>query len=281
MERFNANVGPFQSTLEKTPKVFESVGVNLSVNVAFGMVNNLMCESLLLESHIGHECIGVDRAACCDVTVDFSMHFFFATVAYDVSANFSTTFQDAHDGSFILGASLSNPAIALFGMHVSGKTTNKSLVYFDFAIRSTEFQESLTLHCQPNSVEHEPCGFLSDAKSAANFIGTHAVLAVRNHPNSDKPLVEWKRRILKDSPDLCRELPFGMDTLALPLALILEEHDILTSAGGAHHDAIRPADFHHEVKAIIGIVEEDNRLLEGFWLGTHGVPHKPNVPNGV
>jgi hypothetical protein len=102
MKRFDADVGAFQSTLEQAPKVFESIGVNLPVNVAFGMANNLMCESLLLESHIGHERIGVDRAACCDVTVDFSMHFFFATVAYDANANFSTTFQDTHDSSLDL-----------------------------------------------------------------------------------------------------------------------------------------------------------------------------------
>src|ERR1700688_4835498 len=154
------------------------------------MVNNLMCESLLLESHIGHERIGVDRAACCDVTVDFSMHFFFATVAYDANANFSTTFQDTHNSSLVFGASLGNPALALIGMHVSGKAADESFINFYFAIRPTKFNDTLTLHCQTDAMQHEPCGFLSDSKSAAHFVGTDSVLAVCNHPNSDKPLIE-------------------------------------------------------------------------------------------
>src|ERR1700688_1552260 len=245
------------------------------------MVNNLMCESLLLESHIGHERIGVDRAACCDVTVDFSMHFFFATVAYDANANFSTTFQDTHDSSLVFGSSLGNPTLALIGMHVSGKTTNESFVYFNFAIRPAEFNETLALHRQTDAMQHEPCRFLSDAKSAANFVGTNAVLAIGNHPNSDKPLVERQRGIFKDSPDLCRELPFGMDTLALPLALILEEHDILTSAGRADHDAIRPTYFDHEREAVVGVCEANDDLLGRVGLGTLGFPHKPNLLNGV
>jgi hypothetical protein len=63
--------------------------------------------------------------------------------------------------------------------------------------------------------------------------------------------------------------------------LVLEEHNVIALTSGASNDAIGPADFNHEVEAIVGIVEVDNRLLKGLWLGTHGVPHKPNVLNGV
>jgi len=41
VERFHAYVGAFDSTLQKTPKVFESVGVNLPINIPFGMVDAL------------------------------------------------------------------------------------------------------------------------------------------------------------------------------------------------------------------------------------------------
>lgn len=52
MERFHANVGAFESALEQAPKIFESVGVNLPVNIPLGMVNNLVSESLFSKSLI-------------------------------------------------------------------------------------------------------------------------------------------------------------------------------------------------------------------------------------
>ena len=162
------------------------------------------------------------------------------------------------------------------GVHESGRTTNESLVYFDFAVRSTEFQERAILHCKTDAVKHEPSRLLSDAKSTAHFIGTDSVLAVRNHPNSNKPLVQANRRILEDSPDLDRKLPMMMDGLALPLALILQEHNIITLTSGAGNDAIGPAELDHELQAIVGVGEVDDGLLKSLWFGAHGVPHCQN-----
>jgi hypothetical protein len=73
MEWLDANIGSLQLALEQTPEVFESVGVNLPVNVPLGVVDNLMLESLRFESLIGHECIGVDRTACLNVSANVLM----------------------------------------------------------------------------------------------------------------------------------------------------------------------------------------------------------------
>jgi len=73
MELFHAHVGSLESALQETPEVFEAVGMNLPVNVFFRMVNHLVLESLFLESLIGHECIGVDRAACFDVSANVAL----------------------------------------------------------------------------------------------------------------------------------------------------------------------------------------------------------------
>jgi hypothetical protein len=62
MERLYCNVRAFQSALEQAPKVFESVSVNLPGNIAFRMVNRLVNEVLVIQSLIGHERIGIDRA---------------------------------------------------------------------------------------------------------------------------------------------------------------------------------------------------------------------------
>jgi hypothetical protein len=279
MERFDRNIGSLQLALEKTPEVFESVGVNLPVNVSLGMVNDLMLESLCLESLIGHERVGVYRAACLDVSANVLMEQVFLAIADDSRANLTTTFQDSHNGGFILGASFSNPSLALVSVHVASSPANESFVHFNLAIGTTKFQERTRLHGKTNAMEHEPSRLLSDAKSTSDLIRTDSVLAVGDHPNGEQPLVERKRRIFKDSSDLGRELTFGMDALALPLALILEEHDILAATGGADHNAIGPANLDHEVEAIVGIGVVQHGLLESLWfgVGAHGVPHKPNT----
>jgi hypothetical protein len=244
------------------------------------MVNNLVLESMPFESLIRHERIGVDRAACFDVSANVGLQRVLFPIANDRRANFATALQDSHDSSFVFGASLSNPALAFIGVHEASGTANESFVYFHFATVSAKFEERTDLHCQSDAMQHEPCGLLSDAKSAANLVGANTVLAIGDHPNSNKPLVQANRRILKDCPDLDRKLPFGMDALALPLALIFEEHGILALASGAHHDAIRPAYLDHELEAVLRVGEVQDGLLESLWLGTHVVPHKPNYTKG-
>src|SRR4051794_10464016 len=47
MERFNRNVGALNATLQQAPEVLQPVGVDLPLGVAFGVVNDLMDESLI------------------------------------------------------------------------------------------------------------------------------------------------------------------------------------------------------------------------------------------
>jgi hypothetical protein len=199
-----------------------------------------------------------------------------STIAYDSGANLASALKDALNSDFVLRASFGNPALALVRVHEAGGPTNESFVYLYFLAFAAELDSGASLHREANPMQHEPCGLLCDAKSAANLVRTDAVLTIRNHPNSDEPLVERQRRILKDSPDLGGELPFGVDALALPLPLILEEHHILAATSGAGDFAIRPAQLDHEVEAVIGVREVDDGLLECLWLGAHGVPHKTN-----
>src|SRR5947209_4200874 len=110
-------------------------------------------------------------------------------IANHSGADFATTFKNAHYCGFVLSASLSDAATMFVSVHESGRAPNKGFVNFDGSAIATEFDERTRLHCQPNAMQHEPRGFLSDAKSAANFIGTDTVLAIGNHPNSDEPLV--------------------------------------------------------------------------------------------
>jgi hypothetical protein len=281
MERLNADIGAFQLALEQAPEVFEAIGVNLPVNVSFGMVNHLMLESLFLESLIGHERIGVDRAARFDVSADVGLQRVLFPVSDYSGANFTTTFQNAHDSGFIFGASLSNPALVFVGVHESGCTADESFVHFNVLTIAAELHKRAGLHRKPDSMKHEPCGLLGDTESAGHFVGTDSIFAVRNHPDSDKPFVEWQSGIFHDGSDLDGELPMVVNILALPFPLILEKNSVLSATSGAGYDAIRPAQFDHECEAVVWVGEVNDGLLKGLWLGFHGVPHKPNVAKAV
>ena len=59
--------------------------------------------------------------------------------------------------------------------------------------------------------------------------------------------------------------------VALPAALGFEVGDLIGTAMGAPNDAIRPADFHDGLVAVVVVGEEQNRLLEsfGFSVASH------------
>jgi hypothetical protein len=150
-------------------------------------------------------------------------------------------------------------------MHESGSAADESFVNFDFAALPAHLHKRIILHCQTDAMKHEPCRLLSDAEIAGDFVGTDSILAIGDHPNGDKPLIQRDRGIFKDSPDLDAELPMVMDALALPLVLVGEEHYVFAPASRAL-DTIGPAHVNHVSKAIAGFGEVDDGLLECFWL---------------
>ena len=269
MELFNRNVSAFELALEKRPEVFETVGVNLSVNVPFRMVNDLVLEPLMPQSLIGHERVSVDGAACLNVSADIGLKRMLFAIAHDRSANLTTTFEHAHDGHFVLGASLSNPALSFVCMHESRSTTDESFVYFNFAARAAHGNGMLGLHGEADAVEHEPCRLLSDSQSATDFVAADSVLAVRYEPDSDEPFVERQSRVLEDSSNLHAELLASMLILAFPEATGSEKANVLRATSGAL-DAVRPAALNHECEAVVGIGEVLDCFLKGSWL-FHGV----------
>src|SRR5579871_1110240 len=279
VELFNRNISALELALQKTPEVFESVGVNLSVNVPLRMVNDLVLEPMILESHVGHERIGIDGAACFDVSADVGLECVLFAIANDRSANLSTTFEHAHDGHLVFSASLGNPALTLGSVHESRSTANESFVYFHFATSSTHWNGVLGLHGESDSVEHEPCGLLSDSQSAANFIAADSVLAVRYEPNSDKPLVERQSGILEDSSNLHAELLASVLVLALPEATGSEKANVLRATSRALN-TVRPAALNHKGEAVVRIGEVLDGGLQSLWL-VHGVSHWSKYPRNA
>ncbi len=270
MKLFDTNIGSLKSALKQAPEVFESVGVNLSVNVLFRMVDNLVLESLMPKSLIGHERIGVDRASRFDVSADVSLQKMLAAITDNGGANFSAALQHSDNGGFIFGASFGNAALPFIGMHEASGTTDESLVHFHFISMSAQFGSGIVLHRKPDSVKHEPRGLLSDAQSACHFVRADSVFAVRNHPNANEPLIEGQSGILKDSSNLHAELLLSVFLFAFPHAPSGDKTNISTATSWAGN-AIGPAPRNHELQAVVGVGEVNDSLLEGLWFGAHGV----------
>jgi hypothetical protein len=160
-------------------------------------------------------------------------------------------------------------------VHVPCKAADESFVCFNNLSTAADFHERTALHSKSDSVEHKPCRLLSDANSPTEFIRTYSILTVGQHPNGSQPLVEGDRRILKDSPGLDAELPFGVDALALPFPLIFEEASVLAATSGAD-DTFGPSQTDHVGQRVSRIREVLYCFLECSWL-SHFVHPKPNT----
>src|SRR5262249_223325 len=127
------------------------------------------------------------------------------------------TLKKSHDYGLALGSASGNHSQALGLVHIAGLTADESFIYFHAPAKFSH--DSAVLHRQPNTVHHEPSGFLSNPDGAVNLVRADTVLAVGDHPKSHKPLVEADGRILKDGPDLNGKLLRAFAVLALPALL--------------------------------------------------------------
>jgi len=278
VERLDADVSALDRPLEQTPKVFESVCVNTSANVSESMVNRLVLVTGT-QRVVRHERICIDRSFLFDVLHDFGLQGSSLAICYDGGADFTTTLKQSENGGLVFGASASDSSSVLFGVHVSCFSADESFVCLDFLVLPAELPERDGFHSETNAVHHKPRRLLCDSDGASNLVRTDSVFAVGEHPHRGEPLVERDWRVLENGSDFRGELSLRVDALALPLALIGEEYDILAPAGGAFHST-RPAQLDHVGQRVVRIREENDGLLKCLWL-VHGVPHKPNVSKGV
>src|SRR5581483_10556990 len=123
--------------------------------------------------------------------------------------------------------------------------------------------EEIILQCKPDTVQHEPCGLLSNIQSAGNLVAANSILAVSKHPRCRKPLVKSDGAVLVDRTDLDGELALRMMAAALPHAALWVELHFLRAASWADH-ATGPATHSKVVNAVIRIREVDDRFLKAF-----------------
>lgn len=263
MEWLDTDIGSTEAALEQTPEVLKPIGVNLSANVAFRMVNDLMGE-VRFQSFVGQQLVGIERRAGADVFPDDLVNLWSPTSLHHFRPDVSATFQHADHDCLLADAHL---VLTLPKMDIPCVRPNEGFVCFAIATTAAELaSEGFVLHGESDAVQHEPCRLLSDPDSPRHLIAADTVAAVDQHPDSGEPLIKRDGGILKDGSYFGGELPLGVDALALPLPLILEEHHVFASAGWTGDFAIGPAESDHVPESTVRVSKVDDCGLQGSGL---------------
>src|SRR6266576_3846766 len=260
VERVNADVGALDGALQERPEVFKTVGVDLPLDIAMGVVHDLMLIHFL-QALVGPEGVSKERRPQLHLLADLLLQILFANAAHDRCRNARlllslAALQHPEHGNLVHAASPTHNALLLAEVHEPRRATEEAFVRLYV---TAHLAEGAALHGQANPMEHEPCSFLCDFEATRQFVGADAVLAVGQHPDRGHPLVESERAILEDRPQLRGELPPAVP--ALVDAPSLEEHWVLRIAGGTEH-AMRPAQADKESVAHVGVREVANSRAE-------------------
>src|SRR6267154_2751471 len=163
VERLDVDVCSLDSALEQTPEVFQSVRMNLPINVSLRMVHNCMPISVVIEPVIRCEVVRVDRAARLDVSADFRFQFMPLASMKRFSANFAATLKNANDSRLTFGPASQNNSASFIRVHEASSTADERLVYFHFSTGTAHLHCFLFMESKTNAVHHEPCRLLSDS----------------------------------------------------------------------------------------------------------------------
>jgi hypothetical protein len=168
--------------------------------------------------------------------------------------------QQAHHNRFAASARARDFCLLVF-VHVAREPADERLVRFNLAFHLGP--ERTVLHRFADAVEHEPSGLLRHIQIARDFIAADPVLAIRQQPDSGKPLIQSERRVLEDGSNLDAELATVVTHAAFPSTLIGEKMNLFASTDRTLHDPVRPAQSGQEAKANIGVFEVANRVQQG------------------
>src|ERR1044072_5586480 len=195
MKRFDTDVSAFDSALEQTPKVFESVRVNMPFRVALGVVDNLV-RIFVGQAVVGHERISINGRTFLDVLSHFAVQLLPSNTFHDLAAHPRNSFAGVtlQKTKHCDLANASTSALTFASMHVSGLAADIGLIGLDAALH---FLHRAVLHRKTDAVKHEPRGLLRDSNRAVQFVGTDSVFGVSDEPESAQPFVQLNRRIFQ------------------------------------------------------------------------------------
>jgi hypothetical protein len=238
--------------------------MHLSVRVGYRVVDHLMSK-IIAKPFVGLQGIAIECRPRFYVVAHQCLQVLLLPTIYHLSANLAATLQNRRNDGLALRASAPSLEFPRFivRVHVASLRADEGFVYFNFA---RQLAAVFALHSKPNPMEHEPSRLLGDPQRTVNLPRANTILGSSDNPDSGEPLFKADRGILKDRPNLGRELLFGVLRLALPAPLIRQKAYFRATASRAS-DTVRPAPRNHVVQAIVGVREVKDRLLKCFWFG--------------
>jgi hypothetical protein len=255
----NADVGAVELPLHETPEIFHRVRVDVAVHVFDSVVDDGVLV-LRLQAVVGFQFVAEDCGASFDALTNNRLKVFLLAGPYVPYYDLAAALHHSERDFLTLRAASSNDALTFRLMHITRLAADEGLVNFDL---TGQLRSVLVLHSFANTVEHEPCSLLGQAKVSRNLIATHAVLAVRHQPHGREPLAQRDRRFIEDRADFNGELLPAFRRAALPDPASLEEHRFLGRAVRTL-DTLGPALRREIVQRIVRIVEINNRFGQCF-----------------
>src|SRR5713101_8184603 len=220
---------------------------------------------LFIQTSIWPKFVGIDLGTFFDASVDMTVQGFTNKIFNDRSFNFTSALQHSHDYSFPDRAVLLKSTANLFGLvHVPRFAADESFVNFNFTI---QLAERFILQGKPDTMQHEPCGFLRYVYVACDFIAANSILAVSEHPSCGQPFIKTDWTIFHDGSKLDAELPLRVHGHALPETASREKVNLFTPTRRANHNTIGPALFGQIRKAVVRIAKKYDCLLECLRFG--------------
>jgi len=259
VKRFDANVSSLKAALQAAPIILDAVRVHLSGNVCFRMIHDLV-HVVLVKSPIALKIIRRKMGFEFDIVFHHRVKRVAVSVGDHLSSHLAIALQHPADNDFSVERVMVKLG-SLFSVHEAGLTADECFIHFDVPVQFSP----VLLHCKPDSVRHEPCGFLGDMQGSVNFIAADSVLVIGEHPHCHEPFIEAHGTVLHDGSNLDAELPPGMVVSALPHTARAQEMDLIAATSGADHFAIWPALLCKIRKAVVQIAEIQDCFLERSW----------------
>lgn len=271
MLRTRRNVRTLNRALEHRPETFDAIRVNVSANVFVRVIDDVVGVRVL-NRRIRRSRVGIDDRSGFHILAQTVSQRLPTSALDDERANAALALHDPHDRRlvFVRAEPLERAVRLAQGRRL---TADVGFVRFN---RTAELLKRFLGHRRTNPVQYKPGRPLRDVQPASDFVGRNAVAVAGNEPNRREPLGERDRRILKDRPDLGRELPLAI--VAVPAHLLFEEGHAGRSAAhpGASH-AVRKANLDEEVVRDLRIGKLPNRF--DHRVGDRLLVHEPILPN--
>jgi hypothetical protein len=258
VKRFYRNVSTFEHPFEQAPKVFDSLSMDVPLDVLFSVIDNATNVGII-KIVIARMLVGVDGRARLDVRSNaWLKDRSGSSVNNHCSRLAAVALKQAHYSN-LANKAIKRKLLTLGLMKVASQSTDESFVNFDFA---GQFAKRSVLHCLADSVKQKPRALLSHTERPRQFTRTDAVLRVSNQPDSGQPLIEPDRRIFHEGANLDAELL--LTGFALPQAARRQVRHFAAVTDRALN-AIRPAHLRKKVGAVISIRKVQDRLLQSGW----------------